>query len=454
MTDRRWCRSPAARWRSLPDGVLLASPSHPEPIVVTGPGRDVWDLLGAGPRHDDLVASLGERYGTEAARVRRDVEALLADLAERGLVHSSDSPIAPAVVGATTPDDRLGFGVPVPVVALHDDTWASLLAFVRAERLEGPLAWAIDAGTWPATGVQTTEARDLHRRAMSLALLLEGELVELAAELDHHGVAMRVLKGPAVAHLDEVDPAMRSFGDVDLLVRGDDFATATAIVEGRGGRRRFAEPRPGFDRRFTKGASFTFERNVEIDLHRTLAPGPFGLTIDLDELFDRTEAFLVGDATLLALDGPSRFLHACIHAMLGRSTPRVSALRDVVHTAPSSDPELHVTLDRSRRWQLDPVVAAAVAAAAERLVWAVPEPLATWARRSRPTPRQRRWLEAYAGDRRSAAAQAIHGVAALRGPRRKVAYATAIALPASSDRRGLAARWSRGVRALRQPHRP
>ncbi|MBA3621797.1 MAG: hypothetical protein H0W51_05695 [Euzebyales bacterium] len=52
-----------------------------------------------------------------------------------------------------------------------------------------------------------------------------------------------------------------------------------------GYRRSWPQLRPGFDRRFGKGAPLRRDEGWELDLHRTFVMGPFGLTVDLDGLF-------------------------------------------------------------------------------------------------------------------------------------------------------------------------
>ena len=86
------------------------------------------------------------------------------------------------------------------------------------------------------------------------------------------------------------DPALRSFGDVDILVGGADFDAAVGALAALGFRRRFVEPRPGFDARFSKGACLERADGLEIDLHRTLAPGPFGMLLGLTDLVGRRAA--------------------------------------------------------------------------------------------------------------------------------------------------------------------
>lgn len=360
-----------------------------------------------------------------------------------------------ALLGRIVAWDLDAVDAPLPEAPPSDDEWRDLLRLVRAQRAEGPVAGAIAAGALVVTPGQQEQAFLAHRAAMSLTLVLERELLALDDRLRAEGVDHRVVKGAATAHLDEADPSARAFGDVDLLVPASDLPAAIAVVEAAGGERRHPEPRPDFDTRFSKGVSFRFARNCEIDLHRTLAPGPFGLLVDLDELLSTAEPFTVGGRELLALDRPGRFLHACYHAVLGDALPRLTSLRDLVRTAPRDATECRVALGRAERWQSRAVVGAAIDHAVATFGWRPPEPLASWARHEPRPHRELRWLAAYAGEDRLPALQAIQAIAAIDGLGDRLAYARAIALPVpAAGRTPTAERARRGARALVRLSRP
>lgn len=71
-----------------------------------------------------------------------------------------------------------------------------------------------------------------HQDSMRWLLHLEIRLLEVADWFaDVGGIELRVLKGPAVAHLDEVDPALRSFSDLDLLIAAADMDRGIAALQ-------------------------------------------------------------------------------------------------------------------------------------------------------------------------------------------------------------------------------
>ena len=166
---------------------------------------------------------------------------------------------------------------------------------------------------------------------MILAVLLERRLLQTVDLLEQACIDHRVLKGPCSAHSVYVDPALRSYGDVDVLVPATRFDDAVASFRSRGYcERRYAEPRPGFDPRFGKAAAFVTDNDLEVDLHRTFVLGPFGVAINLDDLFDGANTLMIGDRKLQALPVEAALLNACYHAVLGFWPPRLVPLRDVI----------------------------------------------------------------------------------------------------------------------------
>ena len=131
------------------------------------------------------------------------------------------------------------------------------------------------------------------------------------------------------------DPALRSFGDVDILVDGADFDAAVAHLERGGGHARYREPRRNFTARFGKGVCVVTADGLEIDLHRVFVAGPFGLAIDPADLFADPEDIEIGDRAVPAPNANVRFLHACYHVAL--TSPRLTATRDVAQIATLTD---------------------------------------------------------------------------------------------------------------------
>lgn len=345
----------------------------------------------------------------------------------------------------------------LPTDPLTDAAWGDLVEVATRERVTPLLASAVAEGAFGATDQQRDEIFRAHERAMSGCVMLERTMLDAIAAFESTGIAYRVLKGPAVAHLDYPDPSLRAFGDIDLLVAASDYDHALTLLTAAGGRRRYPEVRPGFDRRFGKGACVVMTDGSEIDVHRTFVAGPFGLTVDLDELFANDESFVVGGRSLPALSRHHRFVHACFHAALGDVVPRLSAQRDVAQLALDDRTDLASALDAARSWRADAVVARAVSATWSRLALAS-TPLLRWARAFAPDRFQARALRAYVGPDRSYATQTAAGLAAVDGLTAKTAYLRAVLLADRDHVRrhdgGYVRRLQRGWQALRASKAP
>ncbi len=328
----------------------------------------------------------------------------------------------PAALLAVAGHGLPGAARPFPSSPLDDDSWASLLTAAKTHRVLGQLRAAVDSGRLPVTDLQRQQARGAHRAVLLRVLALEQHLVSLQDVLA--GIECRVLKGSAYAHLDYPEPALRSFIDLDLLFRPSEFGRAVAVLSEAGFTRILAEPRPGFDQRFDKGTTMRGD-GFEIDLHRTFVLGPWGVRVNIDELWDAGEEFTVGGRTLVALSAQNRFLHACYHAALGDWPLRLGSLRDVAQMLPGS---LDV-LDRARAWGVQAVVAAAVADATRLLGLPSRVPVQEWALSYVPTRREEHWLGLHTQAEKTFAAQAIATLPVLPGLRDKAAYLRALVLP-------------------------
>jgi Uncharacterised nucleotidyltransferase len=197
-----------------------------------------------------------------------------------------------------------------------------VLAGVSGHRVTGHMVRALDDGAFAAKNDQQAAALEAHERALAVELPLERLLLTTMCQLDVANIPARVLRGPAVAHTVYLEPGLRSFADVDLLVRREDYDTALALLCARGARRRYQEPRKGFDRRFGKGVCLEIPGGLglEIDLHGTFVAGPFGLAVDTGALFESNTRFVLGGQELYGLDPEARFLDSCYQAALGRSS--------------------------------------------------------------------------------------------------------------------------------------
>lgn len=307
-------------------------------------------------------------------------------------------------------------------------TWPRLLGAVVQERLSGLAVAAAEHGWLLLDDDQFGELLEQHREAMLWTLRVEQKLLVVARHLEARGVFPIVLKGPALAHTHYPDPSWRAFRDLDLLVPTRQWRAACSALETIGMRRRLPEPRPGFDERFGKAAVYTGSEGVQVDLHRTLAHGPFGQWMDPEELFGRTTSFELAGRNLQRLNDTALLLHACVHASLGWTPPELLPLRDIAQISTAGDVDWASLEVLVARWRLGAVLAHAVATTLQAFGQVLPPP----GRRlmhMEVRPQERRALRAYITGRRWRGATELSTLRAIKGARMKAAYIVALVFP-------------------------
>jgi hypothetical protein len=327
------------------------------------------------------------------------------------------------------------FGLPGstvdPPALIEQDEWPLTLAQLEHEKLTGIAVAAAEHG-WLALKPEQLEALVArHRDVSAWCLGLERLVLDVADAFDLEGIGSLVLKGPAVARVAYPDPSWRPFGDIDLLVRTKDWRYAVAVLERDFGPRRIPEPRQGFDERFSKGAVFTCSGGQQIDLHMTLAQGPFGQWVQGAALFERSMPFTIGGKELRRANLSGMFLHACIHVMTGDAQPSLLSLRDVAQTGGSVEVDPAAVEDLARAWRAGVVVQRALARASDVLGWKTDrfEGLV----RAPSDARAAAALRAYDTRRASRGAIVVETIRSISSVASKVAYLRALLFPKRSS---------------------
>ena len=321
-------------------------------------------------------------------------------------------------------------------ISVDQDSWPNVLSSLQGRRITGFAVAALESERLELSDEQAAELLEAHRRAMLGPLVVERGLLELAPILDRAGVDFIVLKGPALAHTMYPDPSWRFFGDLDLLVRPQQWREASTLLETVGFRRSLPDPRPHFVERFGGASAHRNSSGLEVDLHRTIVLGPFGLWVETERLFQMTTDFRLGGRSFWRLDDTSLLLHACIHASLGSAPPLTIPVRDVAQVAHFAQVDWDAVAERSARWKLGCVVRHALEYTSKTLE--VPFPPGTRPIKAGSSSRsERRALQAYVGDRRTRGGTALSTLSAIEGIRAKAAYVFGLLFP---DRAFLAAR--------------
>ena len=340
---------------------------------------------------------------------------------------------------------------------LPNETWRLLFRAAHEHRVMGLLAFAVYEGFVSTSASQLAEVSEAHAALLRLALHIENGLLEVLEILDQVRVEPIVMKGVATAHLDYMDPALRPFQDVDVLVPNDCVDVAVRALARSGLTRDLPQRRPGWDARFSKEITFKSQVGLEVDFHRLLVTGAFGFWMDLDDLTESPDSFGLGGRRILALSPECRALQAAYCLTVGEATPRLSHAADLaaVLAGRVDWPRLAVL---SGRWRSGPLVAEALNLTAKWLGEATIPEAAKALRHAEPAPFVERLARrCYETARGSNTTNLLSGVLGLSNTADRLAYLRGLVTPsqgykASRRRAGRPSELSTGLRELLRRH--
>lgn len=177
------------------------------------------------------------------------------------------------------------------------------------------------------TSVQS-DLRAIYLHQLRRSIQIRGELPRLLAHLDDHGIDAIPFKGPILAALAYQDDNLRTFTDLDLLIRKSDVEQTVAALEEAG----FAEKnplQPDYDTTWTTyapwhpphGNANGYVRapgtpaELHVDIHWGLASRYFLFPMEPDALWSRrSPVTLDTDVTVRTLSPEDTLLFQCMHA--------------------------------------------------------------------------------------------------------------------------------------------
>ncbi|MEQ8719167.1 MAG: nucleotidyltransferase family protein [Acidimicrobiales bacterium] len=326
--------------------------------------------------------------------------------------------------------------------------WRRLRASADRHRVVGMLGHLVVHGRLAVTDAQFDDvAADMERWAGHV-LVVEDLAVRATAALEAGGVDVRTAKGVALAHTVYPAPEARVFADVDLFVPAASIDAAVELLgDELGAQRALPELRPGFDHEFAKEVMLETSAGFELDLHRTLVPGAFGLLVPLDELYDHRPTFHLAGRELATFDTVHHAVYSAMSVALADIPVRYSALADLVLLVGQGGDDVAEVIATAHRWGQAIVLQRAVHLVGHHLgVWPSDHPLVTWADRYRPGRREKLLLASNLAAGRTYLRQ-LAAVAVLDGVGRRGRYLRALVSP--SDEYLAARDWRRGSHVTR-----
>ena len=283
-------------------------------------------------------------------------------------------------------------------VGLEGGTKPRWHAIARMDRLGGLLSTAISDGAVVADAAVVQQVDEIWHRQLVASVVVEALVLRTAAVLDAADVTWRLTKGAAVAHLDYPDPALRPFGDADILVHPADWTRAVKALLDEGCRRKSPEVDADWDNRFGKGVTLNSSQGLEIDLHRRFAIGRFGVRSTMADLFSGGASITLAGRQIPTLDGSGRLLHSCHHAALG-GFRHYRAHRDVAQQILVAGVDWQATTRVATRWNVQAVVARAITDTWRVLALTEEHPAVEWARAMPIAPVDRWALDVFAQEK-------------------------------------------------------
>ena len=125
-------------------------------------------------------------------------------------------------------------------------------------------------------------------------LFLTRELLKILALLDAARIFGIPYKGPALAASAYSNLALREFGDLDILVRQNDYQRAGDILIGQGFRRTIEHE---WETEFINDAG-----TAAVDLHKRIAPREFPSSLNFEHFENRLRPVTLADVTTNTLD--------------------------------------------------------------------------------------------------------------------------------------------------------
>jgi hypothetical protein len=160
----------------------------------------------------------------------------------------------------------------------------------------------------------------LHHRLKAHVTALAGRCLAFADELAtilrvlaRRHIPCAPLRGLALAAYLPDPPSVRPMGDLDLLVKRDDYAGVREALRRLGYTE--VDRRPGFAQTYSYTLEFVKDRHgwITVEPHWTLAYPPFMDTIDMNEVWDRCRRGTVAGVETWLLSREDVLINLCWH---------------------------------------------------------------------------------------------------------------------------------------------
>jgi Uncharacterised nucleotidyltransferase len=197
---------------------------------------------------------------------------------------------------------------------LRSADWGRLLALAEDHGVTGHLAASLRGLEEDLVPPEIRQAlAERHRARNFFTLRLAAELFRILDRFTSQEIAALVAKGPALAMRAYGDPAMRSYGDLDLLVRQRDIRRATELMSAAG--YAAAVPLAAIDAGKIPG-QYLFSKpdsKLIVELHNDRTLRYFPRRLPLEDFFARHVRVCLDGREAPALSVEDELVLICVH---------------------------------------------------------------------------------------------------------------------------------------------
>jgi hypothetical protein len=242
-----------------------------------------------------------------------------------------------------------------------DAAWSGLVERAVRHRL-GPLVYATLRAASEAGAVRPPDAllgrlRAIYDRHALRAARRIAKLAEIGAVLERAGIPFIVLKGAALGPALFGDPALRTMGDVDLLVRRDQQEAAGRVLQAQGYVADVSWGSEAWYRTLHHHSAPLSSPDgfLIVELHYTIAEQG-DVRVPVEELWVRSRRQVIGDVPFSVLAAEDLLLHLCLH-LAGNNRVADGLLRDLRDVAQlirheSTALDWGAVVERARAWRM------------------------------------------------------------------------------------------------------
>jgi PqqD family protein of HPr-rel-A system len=271
--------------------------------------RVIWRLCDGTREPAAIAAEVAALFGKSGADVSRDVNDVLAQFRDVGLILSTRGAGGETALLLRSVRTAIGTEPPQPIGDLNDVDWNAL---VHIALLHGvlPLVYESLRNHWredvPPIVLDRLESQCRVNADVNRDLVRE--LLELLGLFKTHHIPSVTLRGPVLAMTLYGTLAARQSGDLDIFVPPDAAARAMGLLEARGYELR---GRRATDVQAVKAG---VPSDITVDLQWALARTVFRFPITLEQIWGRLRPVSVADTTVWQPAPDDEALILCAHA--------------------------------------------------------------------------------------------------------------------------------------------